>query len=225
MTLNHVGIIPDGNRRWAKQNGLKPWEGHRAGANRVRELINASIKLGIKNITLYTFSTENFKREKIEFEFLMKLFKEQFKQEMDSLDFEKNNIKVRFAGDKTLFSADIADMMQKMEEKTKNNTNLTVNFAMGYGGRAEIVHAVNNIIKDNVASIDERSFSDYLYVPEDVDLIIRTSGEKRTSNFLPWQSAYAEWIFVDKYFPDFTDDDFKGAISEFNLRQRRFGGQ
>lgn len=223
-TLKHIGIILDGNRRYAKNQGKNAWEGHKDGAKNVKEIIDESSKLGIKELSLFTFSTENFKRPKIEFEFLMKLFKKAFSE------IEKNEEYIRkyqivFAGDKSLFSKDIQKIMISIENKTKNNNELKINFCMGYGGRNEIVTAVKNIInkKIKIEDITEKMILDNLYVTSDVDLIIRTSGEKRTSGFLPYQATYAELIFLDKMWPEFTRQDLASCIEEFNNRKRRFG--
>lgn len=223
-TPNHIGIILDGNRRYAKTRGKNAWEGHEDGAKNVKEIIDEASKIGLKELSLFVFSTENFKRPKIEFEFLMKLFKKAF------LELEKNddyikNYRIIFAGDKNLFSNDIQKIMLSIEDKTKNNSGLKINFCMGYGGRSEIANAVKNIIDKKVKSEDvtEKMISDNLYISSDVDLVIRPSGEKRTSNFLPYQATYAELIFLDKYWPEFTRQDLHNCIEEFNNRKRRFG--
>lgn len=224
QNINHIGIILDGNRRYAKAHGKNPIEGHEEGAKNVKEIIDEASKLNVDELSLYVFSTENFNRPKIEVEFLMKLFKKAF------LDIEKNEdyikkYKIIFAGDKTLFSVDIQKIMESIEEKTKNNSGLKINFCMGYGGRGEIVNAVKNIINNKVKieNIDEKTVLENLYVTTDVDLIIRTSGEKRTSGFLPYQATYAELIFLDKYWPEFSRQDLSSCIEEFNTRKRRFG--
>jgi undecaprenyl diphosphate synthase len=223
----HVGIILDGNRRYAKKVGLPQLKGHEEGAKRVKEIIEESIRLKIKELTLYTFSLENFKRTKTEVGFLMKLFKKSFNEFMKKAENEKQLKKARivFAGDKSLFSKDIRNMMNYVEKKTEKNSGIIINFAMGYGGRSEIVNAVKKIVKKEIRpeKINEKTISENLYVKNDVDLIIRTSGEKRISGFLPWQGVYAELIFLDKLWPEFTKDDLKSCIEEFNNRKRRFG--
>ncbi|MBR9690297.1 di-trans,poly-cis-decaprenylcistransferase [Candidatus Woesearchaeota archaeon] len=224
--INHVGIILDGNRRWAKEKGKPPWDGHIEGAKRVEEVIKNSLELKIKNLTLYTFSDKNFGRSKLEIRFLMSLFKKMFKKaqghEKDWID---KGIRVRFAGKKALFPKDIQKLMTEIEEKTKEGGNLTVNFAMGYGGRLEILNAVRKLVNKGIKEedIDEKSFSNELYVPESADLIIRTSGENRLSGFLPWQSTYSEFIFLDKYWPDFKKEELVECIETFKSRNRRFG--
>lgn len=221
--LNHLGIILDGNRRYAKKLGLQPWKGHEEGAKRVEEVIKASLEFKIKELTLYTFSTENFKRNKKEVDFLMKLFKKSF-EEFLKRDYIKK-IKINFAGDKSLFSDEIRKMMNKVEEMTKDNKGLIVNFAMGYSGKKEIVNSVRKIIAKGIKAkdVDEKTISENLYIKNDVDLIIRTSGEKRTSGFLLWQGDYAELLFVEKFWPQFTRQDLKDCIDKFHNRKRRFG--
>lgn len=221
---NHIGIILDGNRRYAKKLGLQPWKGHEEGAKKLSELIDEILKINIKELTLYTFSTENFNRPKIEVDFLMKLFKKGFEELMSKKEYI-TRIKINFAGDKSLFPEDIRDMMNSVEEKTRKNSDLILNFAMAYGGRNELINAIKNIVRKNIdpEEIDEKLIYENLYIKEDVDLIIRTSGEKRTSGFLPWQSVYAELIFVDKLWPEFTKEDLHLCINEFNNRKRRFG--
>ncbi len=222
--LKHIGIILDGNRRYAESKGLKPWQGHEEGAKRAKEMIDACLEFGINELTLYTFSKENFNRPKIEIEFIMKVFKRGF-EEFRKEKYSDKGVKVRFAGNKLLFSDDVQEVMDSIEEETIDNNKLTVNFAMGYGGRDELIHAIKDIVKEDFSpdEITEELISKNLYVESDVDLIIRTSGEKRTSGFLPWQGVYAELIFLDKMWPEFTREDLKTCIEEFNNRKRRFG--
>lgn len=222
--IKHIGIILDGNRRYAKKLGLQPWKGHEDGAKKVNELIDEILNLKIRELTLYTFSTENFKRPKVEVDFLMKLFKKGFEELMSKKGYMES-IRIRFIGDKSMFPDDISSMMKSIEEKTNNNSDLILNFAMAYGGRNELVNAIRNIVKKKIdaSDIDEKIVSENLYIKDDVDLIIRTSGEKRTSGFLPWQGVYAELIFIDKLWPDFTKEDLHSCIEEFNNRKRRFG--
>lgn len=225
MTINHVGIIPDGNRRHAKNLGLNPWKGHRKGAERVQEVVEQAIELGVKNLTFYIFSTENFNRSKLEVEFLMKLFKHFLKKIKDDKDFLNKGIRIRFAGDKTLFSKEIQKSMELLEQKTKGNNKLSLNLAMGYSGRAEILNAIKKLIDKKIPlnDIDEEIIKNNLYIKEDIDLIIRTSGEKRLSGFFPWQAVYSELFFIDKHWPDFTKEDFKNCVSDFEKRNRRYG--
>ena len=220
----HVGIILDGNRRYAKRLGLKPWKGHEEGAKRLKEVILKSMGLGIRNLTLYIFSTENFNRSKIEVEFLMLLFRRGFK-EVEKQEEIMENVRIHFAGQLALFSDDMQERMAALEKKTEKNTRMTLNMAMAYGGRDEIVNTVRKIIDKNIPSKDitEETIKENLFISEDADLIIRTSGEKRLSGFLPWQGTYAELIFVDKMWPEFTENDLVACVEEFNSRKRRFG--
>src|SRR3989344_2788419 len=225
----HVGIILDGNRRFAKRLMLKPWKGHEFGAEKVKKLLEWSKDVGIKELTLYAFSYENFNRPKKEFEYLMDLFRKEFDARIDNKDISKHKIKVNFIGRLQLFPKDLKEKMYKIIDKTKNYNKYIVNIAMAYGGRAEIVDAVKRIgekIKEgslDVKNINEKLFSDNLYMSDDADLIIRTGGEKRTSGFLPWQGTYAELVFVDKSLPEFEKEDFLQCIKEFQSRKRRFG--
>ena len=225
----HVGIILDGNRRFAKKLMLKPWKGHEFGAEKVKKLLEWAKDVGIKELTLYAFSYENFNRPKKEFDYLMYLFRKEFDNLIDNKDIYKNKIKISFLGRLYLFPKDIQERMHRIMDKTKNHDKYIVNFAMAYGGRAEIIDAVKRIgekIKEgnlDVKSINEKLFNDNLYMGDDADLIIRTGGEKRTSGFLPWQGTYAELIFVDKSLPEFEKEDFLQCSKEFQSRKRRFG--
>lgn len=222
---NHLAIIVDGNGRWAKEKGLKRSEGHKEGAKRLEEIIlYLSDNSLVKYLSLYVFSTENFARPKEEVDYLMKLFMVWFKK-VKNVYLDKN-IKVLFSGDKTLLSPKIQKSIAELEDNTKNNTGLVVNFCLSYGSRREIVEASKKIIKDNIklSDITEDLFSHYLYQDlPDIDFLIRTSGEMRLSNFMLWQSSYAELYFPKTYFPDFTIDELKKALEEYKLRDRRFG--
>jgi tritrans,polycis-undecaprenyl-diphosphate synthase [geranylgeranyl-diphosphate specific] len=218
----HVGIILDGNRRYAKNLGKNPWEGHKEGAKRIEDLFNWCLELNVKELTLYCFSTENFKRSNKEVNFLMQLFKREFKKLGKDKRIIKNGIKIKFIGDREKLDKELRDIINNLEEKTKENTNFKVNFAIAYSGRQEILSAIKKLVKEK-KEINEANFENCLWLKESPDFIIRTSGEKRTSNFLPWQSAYSEWIFLDKMWPEMTRQDLKKAIQEFNRRERRFG--
>jgi tritrans,polycis-undecaprenyl-diphosphate synthase [geranylgeranyl-diphosphate specific] len=218
----HIGIILDGNRRFAKKEGKKPWEGHEAGANKIGDLLNWCKEMGVKELTLYCFSVENFKRSKKEVDFLMDLFKRAFKKFGEDKRLDENKIKIRFIGDKERLSKELQEEMRKLEKKTKNYNNYAINFAIAYSGRQEIVYAVKKMIKEK-KKITEANLQKSLWLPDEPDLMIRTSGEKRSSNFLPWQSVYSEWVFIDKLWPEVTKRDFKAAIREFHDRKRRFG--
>ena len=223
----HVGIILDGNRRFSKKLMLKPWKGHEYGAKKTESLLEWCKELNIKEITLYCFSIENFNRPKEEFNYLMNLFKEEFIKLKD--DSRLNEIKVNFIGRINMFPSDVQDSMNILMEKTKNNKPYTLNFAMAYGGRAEVIDATRKIAEQvkngklDVDKINEEVFEKNLYIASEPDLIIRTSGEKRTSGFLIYQGAYAELIFIDKMWPEFEKEDFINAIKEYSNRERRFG--
>ncbi len=227
--INHLGIIVDGNGRWAKERGLSRSEGHRAGAETLKNIILYLNKENLVNyLSLYVFSTENFDRPKDEVNYLMELFLKWFKTV--EKEYKKENIKVYFSGRKEYLKKEIVEAMNILEEKTKNNTGLVVNFCLSYGGRAEIVDATKKIAKmvvDNridIDDIDEKLFSQNLYheLP-DVDFLIRTSGENRISNFMLWQISYAEFYFPKTCFPDFTIDELKKSFLEYEKRDRRFG--
>ncbi|MGN0973705.1 MAG: polyprenyl diphosphate synthase [Bacilli bacterium] len=222
---NHIGIIMDGNGRWATKRGLKRSAGHKEGAKTLKKLLNHIYKRGVKFLSLYAFSTDNFKRSKEEVDYLMNLFIEMFKKQFK--DLEKNNIKVLFSGRRYPLPKEVLDAMDEMSEKTKNNTNGTLNICLNYGGQEEIVDMVKKIIDKKIDSKDitKELVNENLYqdLPP-VDFIIRTSGEKRISNFLLWQSSYAEYHFPKVLFPDFKEKEFDEAIIEFNKRKRRFGG-
>lgn len=220
---NHVAIIMDGNGRWAKKRGLPRTFGHREGAAALRKVITHAAKLGIKYLTVYAFSTENWKRSQEEVSALMFLFKSYIKNEEKNI--MKNNIRFMVSGRSENVSPTLLKAIKALEEKSKNNTGLTFNIAFNYGGRAEIVDAVNKIIESGVEKIDEESFGKYLYnnLP-DPELLIRTSGELRISNFLLWQIAYSEIYITDTLWPDFDEAELEKAIENFNKRDRRFGG-
>lgn len=219
---NHVAVIVDGNGRWAKERGLSRLKGHDAGFENLKDICEYALSKGIKIVSLYVFSTENFKRDKQEVDHLMNLFIMMFKKDKDY--FMKNNIKVLFSGRNEPLPKSVIKARDSLIEMTKNNTGGIVNFCMNYGGRAEIVDAYKKMLNDGVTDIDEDTVSHYMYndLP-DVDLMIRTSGELRLSNFLLWQNSYAEFYFPDTKFPDFTRDDFDKAILEYTKRDRRFG--
>ncbi|WP_025209296.1 isoprenyl transferase [Hippea sp. KM1] len=226
----HVAIIMDGNGRWAKQQGKNRTYGHYIGSNVVDRIVEAAIDEGVRYLTLYTFSTENWKRPKSEIRFLMVLLKKQLVKKRDL--FLKKNVRFGVIGEIDSFDEQIRENIEGLIEATQNNTGLRVNLALNYGGRYEIVRAARQIAEEvkrgdiDPNQIDEGLFARYLYAHDipDVDLLIRTGGEKRVSNFLLWQISYAEFVFVDKYWPEFTRDDLRAAIEEFKRRKRRFGG-
>ena len=219
---NHVAIILDGNGRWAKERGKKRTEGHKEGFKKLKYLSKHILNTGTKYLSVFAFSTENFKRPQEEVDFLMNLFLEGFKN--DSKYFLKENIKVVFSGRREGLREDVLEAMDKLTELTTNNTLGTLNVCLNYGGRAEIVDAMNKAIKENYTCITEELLSKYMYndLP-DIDLMIRTSGEIRISNFMLWQLSYAELYFPKCYFPDFTEEEYDKALLEYNNRSRRFG--
>lgn len=219
----HIAIIMDGNGRWAKRKGLPRTYGHKAGADTLRKIVTECGKIGVKYLTVYAFSTENWKRSKEEIEALMFLFKTYLKNEKKTL--MKNNVRFLVSGREEGVKKSLLDEIRKLEEETKNNTGLTLNIAFNYGGRAEIVDAVNKLLKDGKESIDEEDISKALYrdIP-DPELVIRTSGEFRISNFLLWQIAYSEIYITDVHWPDFNEKSLEEAIESYNKRDRRFGG-
>jgi tritrans,polycis-undecaprenyl-diphosphate synthase [geranylgeranyl-diphosphate specific] len=230
---DHVAIILDGNRRWASDNALISWMGHRHGANKVDELLNWCIQLDFKFITLYAFSTENFRRPHEEVEELMKLIEEKLLSLLDNKVIHENKIKVKVIGRRDLLPKSIQDAIERVEEKTEDYPERLLNMALAYGGRAEIVDATKEIAKKavkgeiNPDKINEKIFEKYLYTAhmpkQDADLIIRTSGEERLSGFLSWQSAYSELCFVDVNWPDFRLIDLLRAVRTYQKRKRRFG--
>lgn len=225
----HVAIILDGNRRLAKRLGLDPWKGHELGNDKVEKLLKWCYQLDITELTLYAFSMQNFSRSKIEFDFLVKLFKEACENLLNDERVAEQDVKVIFLGRINLFPEDLQKLMKEVMEKTKNHKKYVLNLAMAYGGREEITDAIKKIAKEIEAGkvtseeIDEKIISDYLYTSSEPDLIIRTGGEKRTSNFLPWQSIYSEWFFLDKHWPEFELEDLIQCVKEFSKRERRMG--
>lgn len=223
--LNHLAIIVDGNGRWAKSIGKIRSYGHLKGYENLKKIINyVNDNLDIKYISLFVFSTENFKRSKDEVDYLMNLFKKGFKEEKDV--YIKKNMKVVFSYKKEGLSNDIISIIEEVESSTKDNTGLVVNFCLNYGGRSEIVDACKKIIDDKIDKNDitEDLFKDYLYnkLP-DIDLMIRTSGEQRISNFMLWSLSYSELYFTKTYFPAFTTTELLEIIDDFNNRDRRYG--
>lgn len=226
--LEHIAIIMDGNGRWAKAKGLPRTAGHKKGVEVVREIALYANKLGIKCLTLYSFSTENWKRPEQEVSYLMSLPKVFFNSYMKEL--MANNVKVEMTGNFEGIPEEAKRIFKDAIEQSKNNTGLILNFAMNYGGRDEIVRACKNYAEDYkngvVNDLDEESFKSYLMTKDlpDVDLLIRTSKEIRLSNFLLYQIAYSEFIFIDRYWPDFKPEDLDACIEEYQNRGRRFGG-
>ena len=225
MNIRHVAIIMDGNGRWAKMRGLPRIEGHRNGVKKVNEIIDAAIEAGLEAVTFYTFSMENWNRPAAEISALMRFLSTYIKNEMNRL--HEQNIVFRAIGKLDKLPAGVQKLLSDFEELTRNNTGLIVTTALSYGGREEIVTALKKISEKGISAddIDESVVESNLYtvgIP-DPDLIIRTSGEMRLSNFLLWQAAYAEFYFTDILWPDFGRDEFMSAVQEFQGRDRRFG--
>jgi undecaprenyl diphosphate synthase len=226
---NHLAIIMDGNGRWAKQKGYLRAIGHENGTKSVKITVETCAKLGIENLTLYAFSTENWNRPKLEVDTLMKLLISSLKKEEETL--MKNNIRLNAIGNLTNLPKNVNKELHEVIEKTKNNTRMTLTLALSYGSREEIIQAVkiiSNKVKNNIISesaIDESIINEHLYTQNlpDVDLVIRTSGEHRISNFLLWQIAYAEFYFTEVLWPDFTENNLYEAIISYQKRERRFG--
>lgn len=226
----HIGIIMDGNGRWAKKRHLPRSAGHSAGAESLKKIITEANNIGIKYITVYAFSTENWKRPKEEVNYLMNLLLNYLRDAEKSLAGE--NVVIKTIGSRKELSEEIQEQIKKTEKFTSKNTGIVMNIALNYGAREEIVNAVKNVCEDvkngnkNLEDIDEEAFSGYLYTKNqpDVDLLIRTSGEQRLSNFMLWQVSYAEMWFTDKLWPDFKPKDLRQAIADYQNRGRRFGG-
>lgn len=220
---NHIAFIIDGNGRWAKKRGLARSMGHRAGIIACKETLEECYNLGIKYVSIYAFSTENWNRPKDEVDTLFELFREFLKNDMTEL-FNKN-VKFMVSGDYTAFPDDLVETIDDCLNKTKNNTKMVVNLCVNYGSRPEIVRAINNIISDGLKSVDEKVFSNYLYTAEipDPDFIVRTSGENRLSNFMLWQASYAEFYFPKTHWPDFNKKELYKALINYAKRNRRFG--
>jgi undecaprenyl diphosphate synthase len=225
----HVAIIMDGNGRWAKARGLPRAAGHREGAEALRRIVRASAEFGVDYLTVFGFSSENWKRPAQEVTDLMGLLRLYLRKEIAEID--REGVRLRVIGDRDRLSTDIIQLIEDAERRTAGNTRLNLTVALSYGGRAEIVRAAQQLAKAVRAGsldpedINEDSFHRHLFTADipDPDLVIRTSGEKRISNFLLWQSAYAEYVFMDKLWPDFAGEDLKSAIAEFGGRKRRYG--
>jgi undecaprenyl diphosphate synthase len=219
-----VAIIMDGNGRWADARGLDVAEGHRAGSRALRPIVETAIDLGVESLAVYAFSTENWTRSEDEVSALMEIFGETIDREL--LDLAKEGVHTQFVGRRDRAPEWLQEKMSELEAATAGETRLSLWIAFDYGGRAEIVEAARRIAESG-EEVDEDSFARHLYAPEmpDPDLVIRTSGELRVSNFLLWQSAYSEFVFVDTLWPDFGPDEFRSALEDYAQRRRRFGGR
>jgi tritrans,polycis-undecaprenyl-diphosphate synthase [geranylgeranyl-diphosphate specific] len=228
-TPTHISIILDGNRRYAIKKGLKPWQGHKFGGKKVEELLKWCNELGIKELTLYSFSVDNFNRPEREKRVLFNLFLENVKKLKNDERLSKYGIRVRFIGRLRMFPKEIQNEMNEVMEKTKDNSKFKLNLAMAYSSKAEITDSIKKILNKlknqdiKIDDIDENAVNDNLYLSDSPDILIRPGGEKRISDFLLWQLAYSELFFVDKLWPEFTKEDFVGIIEEYKKRERRYG--
>lgn len=228
-TLQHIAIIMDGNGRWAKKRGLPRSVGHKKGAETVKEITRAAAELGIKYLTLYAFSTENWQREPQEVATLMSLLREYLKSDLKEI--QENGVRITFIGERQMLDADIVAEMQKLEDETRQNQKMTLCIAISYGSRLEIVNAAKKIAtlakRGDISpeDVDIKMFSDMLYTKDipDPDLVIRTSGEQRISNYLLWQIAYAEFFFSPVLWPDFNKAELEKIMMDYNNRERRYG--
>ncbi len=219
----HIAFIMDGNRRWAKKHGLNKMLGHKQGAIALKNIVLDLEKIeGVKYASFFAFSTENWKREQKEIDYIFELVENLIVENEE--DYKNKNIKVVVMGDISRFPSDLQKSIVQVVKETENNTGLVVNLALNYGGRADIVHAVNELVKKG-EKVTEESLQEHLYCPTDIDLLIRTSGEIRLSNFMLYQSAYSELYFTPVCWPDFNRKELMRAIEEFSKRNRRFGGK
>ncbi|MBI2707643.1 MAG: isoprenyl transferase [Proteobacteria bacterium] len=225
----HVAIIMDGNGRWARQQSLSRLEGHKRGSDVARDIVTTAARIGVSYLTLYAFSSENWRRDPHEVSGLMALLKHYLEDEVEEL--HKNDARLKVIGERDLLPNTILDLVEQVEELTKSNKTITLQMAISYGSRAEIIHAARAIaekVRDrrlDPDAITEQIFEQHLYTAgaPDPDLLIRTSGEQRISNYLLWQLAYTELVFVDKFWPEFTPEDFMNALLTYQNRERRFG--
>ncbi len=227
--LKHIAIIMDGNGRWAKKRGLPRTVGHKKGAETVKEICKAAEKTGLEYLTLYAFSTENWKRSQEEVDSLMDLLRQYLQSDLKEL--QDRGVKIRFIGERSMLPADIVEKMENLEAATKDNEKMTLCIALSYGSRQEILHAARRLselaVRGDIApsDIDEKLFSDMLYTKDipDPDILIRTSGEQRISNYLLWQLAYTEFFFTETLWPDFNEKQLLEIIDSYKTRERRYG--
>jgi tritrans,polycis-undecaprenyl-diphosphate synthase [geranylgeranyl-diphosphate specific] len=229
LTPKHIGIILDGNRRWAREKGLPEWKGHESGYQKVRKLFHWCREMGINEVTVYCFSMQNLRRSKNEVRYLMRIFERGFKEIIREVDIHKNKVKISVIGQFHLLPDRVRKAIKRAVEITKKYGNFKINFAIAYGGREEIIEVVKKIARKvkrkllKLKDINEELVNQHMFLSSTPDLIIRTGGEIRTSNFLLWQSNYSEWFFIKKYWPDFEKKDLEKVINEYKKRQRRFG--
>ncbi len=226
---HHIGFILDGNRRFAKLRGLKPWRGHEYGRDTVHRLLDWCYDCGVKELTLYTFSLQNFYRPAREVNKLMQLLREELNKLQHDPRVKERKVRIRVIGQTELLPAEVQEAIRQVEASTQAHDQFTLNFCIAYGGKEEIFEAVKKIAKKvaekmiDATDLTLEHFESHLLLKSEPDLIIRTGGEHRTSNFLPWQSSYSEWVFVKKLLPEFEQEDFKKIIKEYSQRERRFG--
>ncbi len=219
----HIGLILDGNRRYAKERGLPTLIGHTKGFNKIQKLLEWIKELNIKEISMYCFSIQNFNRTEAEKKYLFDLFRKQAKMLLKDKKVHQDRMKIRFAGRLEMFPEDMQKLMHELMEMTKDYDNYIINYALAYGGREEIIDSVKKIVNEE-GELTEENIQTNMWVPENMDIAIRTSGEFRISNFFIWQANYAEWFFLDKYWPEFEKEDLVRILAEYNnKRKRRFG--
>lgn len=221
--LRHLAIIPDGNRRYAKKSKIQIKDTYESSIEKIFDIVKWCVDAKISILTIWGFSTENWKRSNLEKKVLFRLFEKKAKELLLDKRFATEGIQIKIIGDKKQFSKKLQNLFCEIEEKTSNNKTLKLNILLNYGGRKEILSAINNLLKEGKKKIDEKTFKKYLWLSEEPDLIIRTSGEYRLSGLLPFQSVYSELYFEPKYFPEFEKKDFNKAIRSFNTKSRRFG--
>ena len=222
----HIGIIMDGNRRFSRRLMLEPWKGHEYGAKKLQDVLDWCRETDIRTLTVYAFSYENFNRPKKEFEYLMKLFKQEITALLKRTDeLQKQGLRIRIAGRPEQFSKELQELLEQVQEATCKNGPYTLNMCLAYSGRVELLDAFRRMKEENIDAdeITEETIKKYLYISDDPEIIIRTGGERRLSNFLIYQSAYAELFFVDKLWPEFSREDFDAVLEEYKQRDRRFG--
>jgi undecaprenyl diphosphate synthase/tritrans,polycis-undecaprenyl-diphosphate synthase [geranylgeranyl-diphosphate specific] len=221
--LKHIAVIIDGNRRYAKSKLLPTFLGHEKGAEKVKEFLRWCRELNIKEATIYALSTENLKRDSEELSHLFRIFKKFFKDVKESKEIKEKSIKIRFIGDLSLVPKDIKELALELEKETKSNQEYTVNFCFAYGGRLELTQTFNKLLKSGKKEITEQDITNNLWLSSEPELIIRTGGKSRTSNFLPWQTVYSEWMFLDKMWPEIEKQDILDCLGKFAQIQRNFG--
>lgn len=219
---SHIGIIIDGNRRYACKFSWQPWKGHEKGADTVENTIIWASELNLRMLSFYALSLENLKRDKEEVNKLLEIFRIWLKKIKNDKRIKEKQIKIRFIGDLSLLPEDIQEICHQLEKDTENHNNLIINFCVAYGGRQELTEAIKKLV-ENKQEITEENIRKNLWLQDEPDLIIRTGNRTRTSNFLPWQSIYSEWIFLDKLWPEFTKEDLISCLDKFSSVQRNFG--